>query len=90
MSFPSEQAEDEISKTVVETVVETVGETVGETKRKILIEIEKNPYITIKKLAELIGLSVRGIEWNMKQLKSDNIIERIGPNRGGYWKIKNN
>jgi ATP-dependent DNA helicase RecG len=47
-----------------------------------------NPYITQKELVKEIGLSRRGIEKNISILKAKRIIERIGPDKGGYWKIK--
>jgi len=27
------------------------------------------------------------VEWNLKALKGKGAIERIGPDKGGYWKI---
>ncbi|MFA6806416.1 MAG: hypothetical protein WCR29_03265 [Bacteroidales bacterium] len=39
-------------------------------------------------IGEIVGLSIRGIEWNMKQLKKQGLIERIGPTKGGYWQVK--
>jgi len=41
-------------------------------------------------LAERIGLTRRGIEWNLKKLKDDKIIQRVGPDKGGYWEIIEN
>ena len=29
-----------------------------------------------------------GIKYNLGKLVNNDIIERIGPNNGGYWKIK--
>ena len=39
-------------------------------------------------LQEQLKLSRRGIEWQIKRLKEKGILERIGPTKGGYWKIK--
>jgi ATP-dependent DNA helicase RecG len=36
----------------------------------------------------MTGLTRRGIEWNLSMLKTKGLIERIGPDNGGYWKIK--
>jgi ATP-dependent DNA helicase RecG len=33
------------------------------------------------------GLTRRGVEWNLRKLKEDGIIRRIGSDRGGYWEI---
>ena len=56
-------------------------------KEKILQAIEKNPYITTSELSQLIGLSISGIEKNLRQLKEQNKIKRIGPDKGGHWEV---
>jgi Fic family protein len=59
----------------------------NETVEKILEIIKNNPQVTQKELSELTGLSRRGVEWNITQLKQKRIIERVGADRGGSWKI---
>jgi len=54
---------------------------------KILKIIEHDPFITIPKIAELIGISTRAIDKNIESLKKNGYIERIGPNKGGQWKL---
>jgi len=43
--------------------------------------------ITIPKLAEIIGKSVSAIKKQIKKLQTENKIERIGPDKGGYWRV---
>jgi predicted HTH transcriptional regulator len=76
-------------KTVEKTVEKTAGEgeTVEKTVEKTLKLLQNNPRITQAELAELTGLTRRGVEWNISQLKANGLIERIGPDKGGYWKI---
>lgn len=57
------------------------------TVEKILSAIAENLKVSQKQLRELLGISRRGIEWNMKKLRDDGIIKCIGPDRGGYWEI---
>jgi predicted HTH transcriptional regulator len=76
---------DKINK--IKTVEKTVEKTVGETVEKILKLLQDNPNITQEELVRLTGLTRRGVEWNISQLKAKGVIERIGPNKGGYWKI---
>ncbi len=57
------------------------------TRVKIISLIKENPLITIPQLAEKIGLTVKGIEWNIKKLKEDGKLKRVGPAKGGYWEI---
>lgn len=39
-------------------------------------------------MAVMIKVSTRGIEKQIAKLKSKGIIDRIGPDKGGYWKVK--
>jgi ATP-dependent DNA helicase RecG len=38
-------------------------------------------------LAELVGISQRKVKENIMTLKEKGLLERIGPAKGGYWKI---
>ena len=57
------------------------------TVEKILSIIEKNSKVTQDELTKLTGLTRRGVEWNIDQLKKQGILKRIGPDKGGYWEI---
>ena len=52
---------------------------------KIITLINKNPSITIKKIAELLGVSTRAIEKQLATLKEKGLIKRSGPDKGGHW-----
>ncbi len=56
-------------------------------QKKIIREIEKNPYITQEELAEAVGIARLNIIKNMKKLQEQNIIKRIGADKNGYWQI---
>lgn len=58
-----------------------------ESEQKILNILIENPYITQMKLSEILGISKRSIVKNMKNLKNNKKIERIGSDKKGYWKI---
>ena len=62
----------------------------SDNQQKILIEISKNENITQKELSYIIGINEKNIRININKLKSKGIIERIGPDKGGYWKISTN
>lgn len=64
-----------------------VTETVEKTVEKTLSAMKENPHITQKELEELTGLSRSGVEWNIKKLKEEGIIKRVGPDKGGHWKV---
>jgi ATP-dependent DNA helicase RecG len=76
-------AGEEVSEKV--TVKVTVK--VTENQRKILEEIVNDKYITAKKLSVVVGISERKIKENIKKLKQKGLLKRIGPDKGGYWKI---
>jgi len=65
----------------------TVEETVEKTVEKILKAMKERPKITAKELQTLTGLSRRGVEYQLDKLKNEKIIERIGPTKGGEWKV---
>jgi ATP-dependent DNA helicase RecG len=51
--------------------------------------IRKDEHITTNTIAETIGISVKGIEWQISKLKEEGIIKRIGPDKGGHWEVIN-
>ena len=57
------------------------------TRDAMLRLIKENPSITRKELANLLNLTVKGIEWNIKQLKDAGILQRIEPDKGGHWEV---
>ena len=73
---------------VPDKVTEKVPDKVTENQRKILDEIKKDQNITSKLLAELVGISERKIKDNLAKLKQRGLIDRIGPDKGGHWEIK--
>lgn len=57
------------------------------TEEEILNLINREKYITQLELAKLMALSESCIYKNLKNLKAKGIIERVGSNKNGYWKI---
>lgn len=72
------------------TVEETVEETnLSSTAKKILDLIKQYPGVTTKKLAESIGITDKGVEYNLSKLQKENIIYREGSRKSCVWKLKN-
>jgi len=71
----------------IEKVVEKDVEKLSNTQKSILSIIEMSPHITIQVLSKETGINARNIQKHLKQLKDKKFIERIGPDRGGYWKV---
>ena len=54
---------------------------------KSFLNIRKQPDITQAELALALGLSVKGIEKIIRQLKDANAIRRIGGKKMGSWEV---
>jgi ATP-dependent DNA helicase RecG len=59
----------------------------GKMSGKVLVLIRENPFITIPEIASTIDVTERTIERAIRELKYAQMIERIGPDKGGYWRI---
>ena len=55
---------------------------------RILEELSKNPHITGKELAGLIGISERKTKANISKLKQKKLLKRIGLDKGGHWEVR--
>ena len=71
-------------KTPLKVHPKTREKTREKAREKIIRSIVENPGITTKELAEITGLTVKGIEWNIKKLKDEKILKRVGPDKGGH------
>ncbi|HUM89349.1 MAG TPA: ATP-binding protein [Prolixibacteraceae bacterium] len=70
------------------TSEEAVEKTVEKTVEKIIIDlINANPKTTTKNMISATGLTRRGVEYQLNKLKETGKIERIGPDKGGFWKV---
>ena len=58
-----------------------------EEERKVteLLRIDSS-YTTIK-MAQMLGISRKTVSKRLKSLKDKGIIERVGSDRKGYWKL---
>jgi ATP-dependent DNA helicase RecG len=56
-------------------------------EKRILEAIRQNPRITRKELIELLNVGESTVFRATKKLKAEGIIERIGSNKGGYWRV---
>ena len=58
-----------------------------EKARQILEAIEENKTITIAKLEVQLGLGHTTLKKILREMQNENVIRRIGSDRGGYWEI---
>ncbi len=83
-----EKLTDSFEKEIVGSEPKSKGKVREKSKGKILELIAENPQITIPKIAETIGLSIAGVEKNIRQLKQEGIISRTSTTKSGEWIVK--
>ena len=52
-----------------------------------ILLIKRDPNIAAKEIARQLGLTQRTAENYLAKLKTHNLIERVGSDKTGYWKI---
>lgn len=83
--------ENSIVVTIPFNWINVVGNKVGNknisSKGKIMKEMRNNPNVTNKQLSILLGISETAVEKNIKLLKENGMVERVGSKKTGYWKV---
>ncbi len=68
-------------------VLKEVLKELTENQKKIIQEIEKNPKVTSEELAKIVGISARKIRDNIKKLKKEGLVRRVGGRKEGHWEV---
>ena len=76
-----------VTEKVVEKVTEKVVEKVTENQQAIMREIREKPFVTASELSEMLGISLRKTQENMRKLRETGLILRVGPDKGGHWEV---
>jgi ATP-dependent DNA helicase RecG len=89
-----EAASKSTSKSTSRTTSKTTPRTTSKTTPSITSRsndifkyIKKNPYITYKEFAELVGISEDGAKYHFQKMVKSGEIKREGSNRHGKWVI---
>ena len=76
-----------ISGTTQKTTQKT-NQKLSKKQEEILVYLKKNPNASRKELTETItDLTEDGVKYNLTRLKNLGLIQRVGPDKGGYWKV---
>ena len=67
---------------------ETNKETNKETSDKIIEIMKEAPYISVKELSGMLGISVSGVRYHVNKLRKDGVIEHTGATKKGSWIVK--
>ena len=77
-----------IEESLEEAVRAGIGQdTPGKTPERILGLLRDAPELSIPELAERLGRSVSAIERAIRKLRQAGRLVRIGPDKGGHWKV---
>ena len=68
-------------------VNDRVNDRVNEKERMLLELLTEDPGYTITQLSEKLGISRKTIATRLKKMKENGLIERIGSDHKGYWKL---
>ncbi|MGM9581006.1 MAG: ATP-binding protein [Anaerovibrio sp.] len=68
-------------------VTDGVTDGVTDAELRILHVLQREPGYSYVKLAEILNVSKKTVAERIKSLKNKGIIQRIGNNKNGYWKI---
>ncbi|MBK5256295.1 MAG: putative DNA binding domain-containing protein [Vicinamibacteria bacterium] len=63
------------------------GRTKEKTGDRLQRYVREHPTASTAELAESLGLSRMGIEWQIRRLKRLGLIIRVGPDKGGHWEV---
>lgn len=66
---------------------ETRKTTRESTRESILKLLEDEPNITMKVISEKLGITPKGVEWQITRLKKEGVIARVGGRASGSWKV---
>ena len=55
---------------------------------KIIAILSEDGKLSAVALAKRIGISAKAVEKHLARLKTDGLIERVGPAKGGHWIVK--
>jgi len=83
-----ENASNKVPDKVPNKVPDKVPDNLTENQQKILKLVAQNKTVSMSKMAKNIGISKRKVLDNINKLKNYGLLKRIGPAKGGYWKVK--
>lgn len=66
------------------------GIKMSEKQQKIISMLKENPYCTIREISDKLEVNHSTVERNIKKLRENGIIERVGARKDGKWIVKPN
>ena len=89
--IPSDQVEGDITQKLPRNYPETTRKQdidITPVQKEIIDFLLLHPFAGRKEISSNLGsLSEDGVKYNLKVLQQKGIIKRIGPAKGGHWKV---
>jgi len=71
------------------TGIEVLSCEIKEKSRERIVRLlGENGNMTTKTLSETLGITTKAVEKHLSNLKSEGIITRVGPDKGGHWEVE--
>ena len=67
--------------------ISDLGTSSQKSSQKIIELIAGNLSITTQEMADVVGISRRAVAKQLANLQAEGIVKRVGPDKGGHWKI---
>lgn len=80
-----DEQDEDTSTEVADKVADKVA---NKSAQKVLMLLYENGNLTRDELSERTGLSLGGIKKIINSLRENGLIERVGSNKTGHWKVK--
>lgn len=61
---------------------------INKTQKKILEIMRDNPNVTLANIQKQLSLGRTSVQNNVTYLRKNGLIERVGTNKSGYWRVK--
>ena len=87
VSGTDEQERSVTTERTTEKTTKKNNKTTEKTTEKIIRLMRENPQITNKELAAACDIAEDGVYWNTKKLRKNNVIRRVGGDKGGHWEV---
>ena len=68
-------------------LAQSLGGGSGKTPDLVLARLQEVPQASIPELAEYLGKSESALERAIRKLREEGRLQRIGPAKGGHWKV---
>lgn len=85
-----ELTSEELDLSLEPKELKSVKEKKNRRKQAIISLMHKNSHISMESISEKLGVNERTVKRDIKELRESGVIERVGGDYGGEWKIVKN